>query len=98
MPRSPSTIALEDRPLEELNREELLELARRQRVCHPSPNPRAALLQFLTLIMSQSQEQQALNDKIKVKREREDDEEGLGKSTRAFSTLRPGETIDLTDD
>jgi len=48
--------------------------------------------------MSHLQEQQAHNDKIKIKREREDDEEVLGRSTRAFSTLRPGETIDLTDD
>ena len=49
-------------------------------------------------MMTQLQEQQAHNDKTKIKREREDDGAVSGRSTRAFSTLRSGETIDLSDD
>jgi len=98
IPRSPSPIALAERPLTELTREELLEIVEKQRVWHPFPSSRRLPHQYVTLNTSQAQ--QALNEDVKVnlKREREDDIETSYRSTRAFCTLRSGETVDLTDD
>jgi len=96
IPGTPPPTSLQERPLEELTREELLEIARLQRVQYPVSLRHSISGRHTD--HAKSQDRQAQNDKIKIKREREDDDAVLGRSTRAFSTLRSGETIDLTDD
>lgn len=105
IPRSPTPVPLEDRPEETLNREELLELLRRQKV------PPTLLIYFASpYLLYQRRQEEQTEIKKEIKRERneadEDDDELVVISSRrpkkqlkASMNVDAGiETIDLTND